>query len=88
MVTVLQSVNALLATIELDELGEARASLARVLAEKMDQLLVADGGQVAQALPAISKELREVIDAIQEASDDSAEFVTGLFSKVGDSAKS
>lgn len=83
-----EAVEGLLGTIDLDKLGEARASLARALAEKMDQVLVSDSGQAAQALPAISKELREVIDAIQEASDDSAEFVSGLFAKVGDSAES
>lgn len=79
MVTVLQAVEGLLGTIELDELGAARAALARALAEKVDQVLVSEGGQAAQALPAISKELREVLDAIREASDDSAEYVSGLF---------
>lgn len=76
-----------LKTLELDELGAARASLARTLATKLDQTLKADSGQAAMAVPGISKELREVLDAIQEASDDSQEFVSDLFAPVGDSAK-
>lgn len=87
MVTVLEAVEKLLATIELDELGEARAALARTLASKLDQVLHAASASAAIAAPAISKELREVFDAIQEASDDSAEYVTGLFAPVGNSAE-
>jgi hypothetical protein len=55
------------------------------LAAKLDQVLHVDAAQAAMAVPGISKELREVLDAIQEASDDAEEFVTGLFSGVHDS---
>src|ERR1700730_6111050 len=73
---------------ELDQLGDVRAAQGRALAAKLDQVRRADASAAEMAAPGISKELREVLDAIQEASDDSAEFVTGLFAEVGDSAKS
>ncbi len=85
---VLGALEKLLGTLELDELGETRAALARTLAEKLDQVRKSDVAQAAMAVPGISKELREVLDAIQEASDDSQEFVKSLFGAVGDSAES
>jgi hypothetical protein len=85
---VLAAVEDWLGTLELDELGSARAALARTLAMKLDQVLHVDSGQAAMAVPGISKELREVLDAIEEASDDSTEFVGNLFTAVGDSAQS
>lgn len=78
----------LLGTLDLDELGDTRAALARSLALKVDQVLYHDSPEAAKAMAGISKELREVLEAIQEASDDSADYVDGLFAPVGNSAKS
>lgn len=72
--------------MELDELGEVRAEQARTLATQLDRLKGNDAGAAAMAVPGTSKELREVLDALQEASDDAAEYVDGLFAAVGDSA--
>lgn len=73
---VLSALEHLLRSIELDDFGQARAAIARTLAEKFDKA----------PEPGIAKELRELIDAFQEASDDSHEFVSDLFAPVGDSA--
>lgn len=81
------ALEALLATLDLDELGETRAALARTLATKIDAVLYDGHATAAMALPGISKELREVLEAIQEATDDSADYVGGLFAPVGNSAK-
>jgi electron transfer flavoprotein alpha/beta subunit len=74
--SVLAAVEKLIDSIELDDFGQARAAIARTLATKFDKA----------AEPGTAKELRELIDAFQEASDDSSEFVSGLFAPVGDSA--
>jgi hypothetical protein len=74
--SVLAAVEKLIESIELDDFGQARAAIARTLATKFDKA----------AEPGTAKELRELIDAFQEASDDSQEFVSGLFAPVGDSA--
>ena len=71
---------------ELDELGGLRAALAAALAGKLDQLRGADTAQAALAVPGISRELRELLGEIQGASDDTQEFVAGLFASVEGSA--
>jgi hypothetical protein len=86
--SLLTAVDAWLRSMELDELGEARATLSRTLAQKLDELLLDDAVGAAMAIPGTSRELREMLDALQEASDDAQEFVADLFSEVGDSAKS
>jgi ABC-type polar amino acid transport system ATPase subunit len=86
--SVASAVEKWLASMDLDQLGEARAALARTLATKLDQLLVDDVSASALAVPGTSRELREILDALQEASDDAQEFVGGLFSEVEHSAKS
>lgn len=85
--SVLAAVESLLSEWELDAMGNARAALARLLAAKLDQVRSSEVAQAALAVPGISRELREVLDAIQEQADDNAEFVAGLFAPVGDSTK-
>lgn len=87
-VSVSVAVERMLADLELDNVGEARAALVRALAGKLDQVRASDAAQAALAVPGISRELRELLDAIREATDDTQEFVSGLFTAVGDSAKS
>lgn len=84
--SVLSAIGRLLDSTDLDDLGEVRATLARALARKLDEAVADSHATSAMAVPGISKELREVLEAIQEASDDAAEYVGGLFSSVGDSA--
>lgn len=77
--TVLAALEAYLSPLELDALGETQAALARSLAIKLTQALRLDSAQAAMALPGLARELREVLDQIQGASDDNQDFVSGLF---------
>lgn len=83
--SVATAVEKLLATLTLDEAGEARAAIARALARKLDQSAVSDSGPVAMSMAGIAKELRDVVDAILEGTGDDELFVAGLFAEVGDS---
>jgi hypothetical protein len=77
----------MLATVDLDAAGEAKAAIGRALAAKLDQAAASDGGAVAMSVPGIARELREIVDAILEAQSDSDGFVVDLFSKVGNTSK-
>ncbi len=79
-----QTVEALLATLDLDEAGEARAAIARGLAAKFDEAVASSTATTALAIAGISKELRDVITEILEASGDAEDFVAGVFAQVGD----
>lgn len=76
---VLAAVDAYLATLNLDEVGKARAAIARTLATKLDQARADTTGAVAMATSSLARELRETLEAIVEASIDNDEFVAGLF---------
>jgi hypothetical protein len=82
----LEALNGLLATVDLDEAGEAKAAIGRALAAKLDQATASEGGAVAMSVPGIARELREIVDAILEATSDADGFVVDLFSKVGNSS--
>jgi hypothetical protein len=75
------AVDSLLASYELDELGQARAAIARTLAAKLDDARELKAASVFIALPSLSKELRETLAAISDSQMDVEEFVTGLFSE-------
>ena len=77
-----ESVDALLQSLELDEVNEARASIARALATKLDKCLESEAASVAMATPGISKELRSTLDDIIESTASSDEFVSDLFAPV------
>jgi hypothetical protein len=85
--TALEAFDAMLATFDLDEVGEAKAAIGRALASKLDQAAKAEGGAVAMSVPGIARELREIVDAILEGAADGDGFVVDLFSKVGNAAK-
>lgn len=74
----------LLGTLELDDAGEMRAAIARALASKLDDSVLDKSGPTAMATAGIAKELREVVDAILEATGDDGAFVADLFAEVGD----
>lgn len=73
--------------VDLDAAGEAKAAIGRALARKLDQSGEGTGGAMAMAVAGIARELREIVDAILEASSDSDAFVVDLFSKVGNGSK-
>jgi hypothetical protein len=78
-----------LATVELDELGEARAAIALTLATKLDACLKNDAASVAMAVAGMSKELRECLAEIVDANDSSAEeFLQGVFAPLGNPSNS
>jgi hypothetical protein len=85
LVTIFEKVEALLADIELDSFGEARAAIALMLAAKLDEAAGDHNGAVAMAVAGISKELRAVIDSILEITAEDDDFVAGLYAGVGDS---
>lgn len=82
--SVAAAVDKLLATLTMDEAGEAKAAIARALARKLDQAAISDSGPVAMSMAGIAKELREVVDAILEGTADDEEFVAALFAPLGD----
>ena len=88
MVGATEAVEALLATLELDAAGQARAAIALALASKLDEAQGADSGTIAMAISGIAKELRAVLDAILESQGDDDEFTDSLFAALGDPAKS
>ena len=83
--TVSEAVDGWLATVELDELGDTRASIARALAQKLDEAGHQDSGSIAMAMSGIAKELRATIDAIRDDSGGVDLFLADLFGQVGDS---
>lgn len=73
------AVDSWLGTVELDEAGKVRAALARSLAAALDEAAGADSGAMAMATAGIAKELRAVVDAILEDTEDDGDFVADLF---------
>jgi hypothetical protein len=86
MVSVAPAVEHLLTTVTLDDGGAAKAEIARTLAYKLDQTAASESATSALAVAGIAKELREVLDAILEATGEVEEFVAGLFAEVGNPA--
>lgn len=82
--SVLAATNAMLDSLGLDEAGEAKASVLRALAQKLDACRGKDpiGGD---PMAGLAKEWRELVDSILEATEDAEGFVSGLFAEVGDS---
>jgi hypothetical protein len=75
------AVSALLAELELDKEGAARASIALALAAKLDDAALSASGAVAVAAPSIAKELSSTLDALIAAQADPSEFVAELFGR-------
>jgi hypothetical protein len=73
------SINTWLETLALDPAGEVRAALVRSLAAALDEASGSESGAMAMATAGIAKELRAVVDAILEATEDDGGFVAGLF---------
>jgi hypothetical protein len=82
--SVVRAVETFLRTLDLDEMGDAKAAIARALALKLDKTQHSTVGIEAQAVASIAKELRAVLDEIRDATSDASEFAAGLFSEVGD----
>ncbi len=61
---VTKAVKALIATLTLDELGEARAAVAVALAERIDNTSGAVTGAAAMAASGLSRELQVTLEAI------------------------
>lgn len=84
---VIDSLEAYLATLTSMEYSDVvLADTARALAIKIDSLQHNERATAAMALPALTRELREVLEAIRGDDDGSQEFVADLFAPVGDSA--
>jgi hypothetical protein len=77
--TILERVDAYLATVVLDEAAATNAAIAQTLAVKLDQCRTDSTGAQAMAAPAIAKELRATLAEVVNATSDHAEFVAGLF---------
>lgn len=76
----LAAVDRWLKTLELDDDVSTRAAIARALATKLDESVAADSGPAAMAAAGIAKELRDVLDAIREATDtEASDFIADLF---------
>ena len=73
-------VHAYLGTLNLDEIGEARAAIALSLALALDAAREATSGAVAQAIPSMAKELRATLDEIGEKVGDGDGFLEDVFS--------
>ena len=69
----------LLASVELDDAGRARAAIATALAAKLDEAALSDSGTIAMATAGIAKELRATLDAILDDTGEAADFVAELF---------
>lgn len=78
-----RAISRLLRGLELDDAGLAKAEIARTLARKLDQSSEMTGGAMAMAVAGIAKELRELVDAILESTEDNEAFVADLFAPVG-----
>lgn len=62
------------------------ADTARALATKIDSLEHNERATAAMALPSLTRELRDVLEALKGDDDGSQEFITDLFAPVGDAA--
>jgi hypothetical protein len=72
LVSVATAVDKLLGTLELDEVGEARAEIARALAQSLDSAARSASGAALVAGASCARELRAVLDEILDSmpSDD------------------
>ncbi|MGA8724135.1 MAG: hypothetical protein WB565_03785 [Acidimicrobiales bacterium] len=61
---VTEAVTALLESLELDEMGRARAAVALSLAQRIDDTTSATTGAVAMAAAGLSRELQVTLEAI------------------------
>jgi hypothetical protein len=68
-----------IATLTLDEAGEARAQIALALAGKLDQAAKSDSAGVAQSVAGISRELRDTLDQLSLSQGERQAFVAELF---------
>jgi hypothetical protein len=75
------AVNALIRSLELDAVGKARAELALNLARRLDASVDAKAGTVAQAASGLSKELERLLSTLVDPSRDAAamELVASIF---------
>jgi hypothetical protein len=74
------SVSAFLATLDLDEAGEARAQIALALAMKLDEAAQPKASVgLAAATPSIAKELRDSLAQLELGSGEAKSFVADLF---------
>jgi hypothetical protein len=78
MVTISEAVDALLESLALDELGEARAATARLLAERLDAARGSNSGVISQAVPPLSRELHSILSQLTS-TDVAADFTADLF---------
>ena len=84
--SVAQAVAKLLDGLDLDDVGEANAAIARALASKLDEAGQSDSGAIAMAISGIAKELRSTVEAILADVRETDAWITDLFAPVGDSA--
>lgn len=81
----LAAFEAFLATVQLNEALEARAAIGRALARQLDEADTSRlAGTAVQAIPSMAKELRAVIDEIQERSQGDDEFLNAVFGSDGE----
>jgi hypothetical protein len=78
---VTHAVEALLADLELDKDGHARAAIALALAGKLDDAALSNSGAVAVAAPSIARELSNTLDALLASQANADDFVAGLFGR-------
>jgi hypothetical protein len=81
MVTVLESVDALLDDTPLDLMGQAQAAVARVLAAKLDDARSSTSGAVAVAVPGVARELLSILTELTADTGEVVNFVDGLFGR-------
>jgi hypothetical protein len=78
---ILNAVNKLIRSLELDPAGEVRAELARNIAQRLDTSVDLKAGTVAQAASGLSKELQSLLVSLVDPSKDSAaaEIIAAIF---------
>lgn len=75
------AVDRFLETLELDELGKARAEIARALAINLDSSTQDDRASVIMAVSSISKELRETLAQLSDGDSEAVDWAQSLFIK-------
>jgi hypothetical protein len=81
MVSVAQAVDKLLGTLDLDDMGEARAEIARALAATLDSVAHSTSGAAVMAGAAVARELRATLDEILESQPDDNPLLAELLGK-------
>lgn len=79
--SVTAAVGALLDDLALDFKGQSLASVALVLAAKLDDARDSTSGAVSVAVPGIAKELVAILDELTIDSSETMSFVDGLFGR-------